>query len=257
MKNSLLTLHNVTKWFEHPKKKTEQKIVLKDLNIHVDEGEFVVLLGASGCGKSTIVNLIAGFEQASRGDVLLEGNPIKEPSSERGVVFQNAVLFPWLTVDENLEFGLKRNNVPKEERQERKKQYLQMVQMEGCEDYYSHQLSGGMQQRVSLARTLILHPKILLMDEPFSALDPVLRHDMQKMVRVIQKELRQTILMVTHDIEEALLLADRIYIMGAKQHGVVKEIVVDGTKRDQEKMMLSPELLMEKNRIMEIFLENQ
>lgn len=253
MADKMLELKGVTKSFTAPGR--QGNIVLQNLDMSVNRGEFVVLLGPSGCGKSTLVNIIAGFEDVDEGSVSLEGKPITGPSSERGVVFQNAVLFPWLTVGENLEFGLKRNKVPKPDREELKSQYLKLVQMENYENYYSHQLSGGMQQRASLARTLALHPKILLMDEPFSALDLVLRNEMQKLVLAIKKKLSQTILMVTHDIEEALLLADRIYILGSDAQGIIKEITVDSSKRDQERMMLSPELLMQKNNIMEIFLQ--
>ncbi|MDD3337349.1 MAG: ABC transporter ATP-binding protein [Lachnospiraceae bacterium] len=255
----LLELNGISKTFAVPTKKNtckyERKQVLENLNLYLKAGEFVVLLGPSGCGKSTLIHMIAGFELPDEGKLLLEGKPISGPSSKRGLVFQKPVLFPWLTVAENLAFGLKRNKVPKAQREELIQKYLHLVQMDGYGDYYGAQLSGGMQQRIALARTLILHPQILLMDEPFSALDPLLRYEMQKLVLSIQQELAQTILMVTHDIEEALLLADRIYILGSCPTGIVQEIVMDKKNHDTNEFMLSHEFLQYKNDIMKTFLQ--
>ncbi|MEE0420577.1 MAG: ABC transporter ATP-binding protein [Lachnospiraceae bacterium] len=246
----LLELKNVGKRFLSPGSKTLQ--VLEHVDLNVGRGELIAILGPSGCGKSTLLNIIAGFEKADQGEVLLEEKPVQGPSSQRGVVFQNAVLFPWLTVEENIAFGLRENRIPKEEREKRIRRYLRLMHLEGYENYYGDQLSGGMQQRASMARVLVLQPQILLMDEPFSALDVVLRHSMQKLVAEIRRELSQTILLVTHDIEEALLLADRIYVMGPCPRGILQEIEVPRG----EELKLSRELFSLKNYIMELFIEN-
>lgn len=246
----LLELKDVGKSFPSPGNRTSK--VLEHVKLNVGRGELIAILGPSGCGKSTLLNIIAGFERADQGEVLLEGEPVLCPSSQRGVVFQNAVLFPWLTVEENIAFGLRENRIAKEEQKRRIRRYLKLVRLEGYEKYYGDQLSGGMQQRASIARALALQPRILLMDEPFSALDAVLRHSMQRLVEEIRRELSQTILLVTHDIEEALLLADRIYVMGPCPRGIIREIEVPGGGEGK----LTRELFAMKNDIMELFIEN-
>lgn len=249
----LLELRHVKKSFRNSW--GSEKEVLKGLELTVESGEIAAILGPSGCGKSTMLNMIAGFEKADEGEIFLDGKRICGPGSDRGVVFQNAVLFPWLTVEENLEFGLKRNKTEKKKRMELIREYLSLVHLEGYGKYQAGELSGGMQQRVSLARTLILNPRILLMDEPFSALDPVLRNHMQELVLNIQKKRGQTILFVTHDIEEALLLADRIYVMGPCPHGIVEEISVKREEKSSKGLFLTENLLEKKNQIMELFLD--
>ncbi|MCC6150818.1 MAG: ABC transporter ATP-binding protein [Planctomycetes bacterium] len=204
------------------------RVALENVNLRVFKGEFVCLVGPSGCGKSTILNLIAGFMQPSDGRVLYKGAPIKGPGPDRAVMFQDHALFPWLTVQRNVEFGLKMANA--QERQIRKKHarnYLAMVNMAGHEREYPHQLSGGMRQRVALARSLALESDVLLMDEPFSALDPTTRDMLHEQLQRIWMETKKTIVFVTHSLKEAIRLADRIVLMGSNPGRIRREIAVD------------------------------
>ncbi|HRJ78408.1 MAG TPA: ABC transporter ATP-binding protein [Planctomycetota bacterium] len=204
------------------------RVALEAVNLRIFKGEFVCLVGPSGCGKSTILNLIAGFMQPSEGRVLYKGRPIAGPGPDRAVMFQDHALFPWLTVQRNVEFGLKMAN--RHERQIRKKvarNYLAMVNMAGHEREYPHQLSGGMRQRVALARSLALESDVLLMDEPFSALDPTTRDMLHEQLQRIWMETKKTIVFVTHSLKEAIRLADRIVLMGTNPGRVRREIAVD------------------------------
>lgn len=198
--------------------------VLEDISLNIEQGAFISILGPSGCGKSTLLNFIAGFEAADKGQVIYEGERIKEPSSERAMVFQSAVLFPWLTVKGNIAYGLKRKGETKKNIQIMLDKYIKKIGLEGFEDYYPHQLSGGMQQRVALARVLILNPQILLMDEPFAALDALSRLNMQQLLLSIWRELKPTIIFVTHDVEEALFLADRVFVLSKRPGKIIREL---------------------------------
>jgi ABC-type nitrate/sulfonate/bicarbonate transport system ATPase subunit len=199
-------------------------LALSSIDLEIGEDEFLTVLGPSGCGKSTLLNIIAGFENATAGEVRLDGRPIREPGPDRGVVFQEYALFPWLNVSQNIEFGLRERGVPKSERQTRVSRQIATVGLDGFEGRYPHELSGGMRQRVALARVLVNDPKILLMDEPFAALDAQTRTIMQtELLRVWSTE-RRTALFITHNIEEAVLLGDRIVVMTARP-GRIKEIV--------------------------------
>jgi NitT/TauT family transport system ATP-binding protein len=199
-------------------------LALSSIDLEIGEDEFLTVLGPSGCGKSTLLNIIAGFENATAGEVRLDGRPIREPGPDRGVVFQEYALFPWLNVSQNIEFGLRERGVPKAERQTRVSRQIATVGLDGFEGRYPHELSGGMRQRVALARVLVNDPKILLMDEPFAALDAQTRTIMQtELLRVWSTE-RRTALFITHNIEEAVLLGDRIVVMTARP-GRIKEIV--------------------------------
>jgi NitT/TauT family transport system ATP-binding protein len=199
-------------------------VALSDIDLDIGEDEFLTILGPSGCGKSTLLNIIAGFEQASGGEVRLDGKIIQQPGPDRGVVFQEYALFPWLNVAENIEFGLRERGVPKAERKTRVSEQIAVVGLGGFENRFPQELSGGMRQRVALARVLVNDPKILLMDEPFAALDAQTRTIMQtELLRVWSAE-RRTALFITHNIEEAVLLGDRIVVMTARP-GRIKEIV--------------------------------
>jgi NitT/TauT family transport system ATP-binding protein len=199
-------------------------VALSSIDLEIGEDEFLTVLGPSGCGKSTLLNIIAGFDQPSGGEVRLDGKPIREPGPDRGVVFQEYALFPWLNVTQNIEFGLRERRVPKTQRRTRVSKQIATVGLEGFEDRFPHELSGGMRQRVALARVLVNDPKILLMDEPFAALDAQTRTIMQtELLRVWSAE-RRTALFITHNIEEAVLLGDRIVVMTARP-GRIKEIV--------------------------------
>lgn len=200
--------------------------VLEDISLHIDEGEIIALLGPSGCGKSTLLNIVAGFEKPDEGQVLFMDKAISAPSPERGVVFQSAVLFPWLTVKQNIAYGLKLHKQKHEVIEEKCSRYIQLVGLEGFENYYPNQLSGGMQQRVALARVLVLEPRILLMDEPFAALDAQTRIAMQQLLLSISIQIRPTVLFVTHDVEEALILADKVYVMSKLPGQIICEVKV-------------------------------
>jgi NitT/TauT family transport system ATP-binding protein len=184
---------------------------LENINLDIAEGEFLCLVGPSGCGKSTLLNVVAGLDQADSGRIILDGQAIDGPGPERVVVFQDGGLFPWLSVRENVEFGLKdRSGLSRARRQEMAEYYLKLVHLEKFKDAYIHELSGGMRQRVSIARGLILEPRILLMDEPFAALDTQTRDLLVEELRGIHDKLRNTILFVTHHVREAAYLGDRV-----------------------------------------------
>ncbi|MCZ8521652.1 MULTISPECIES: ABC transporter ATP-binding protein [Paenibacillus] len=187
--------------------------VLREITLGIREGEFLCLLGPSGCGKSTLLRLIAGMEKPVSGEIEAFGRKVAGPSPERGLIFQDYALFPWLTVRQNIDFGLEMRGTRKKEREETIARYLQLFGLEECGDFYPKQLSGGMRQRVAIARSLCLSPRLLLMDEPFAALDAMLRHKLQDDLLGIWARERITFVLVTHDVEEAVYLADRIVLM--------------------------------------------
>jgi NitT/TauT family transport system ATP-binding protein len=185
------------------------KSVLTDLSLCLDRGEFVCVLGRSGCGKSTLINLVAGFTFPTSGRILVQGNPVERPGPDRCVVFQDDALFPWLTVEENIAFGLRN----KKRYQDRVASLLDMTGLTGFRKYLPEEISGGMKQRVALARVLVLDPGILLMDEPFAALDAQTREEMQALFLDLWARFHHTVLFVTHDVREAVFLADRVLVM--------------------------------------------
>jgi NitT/TauT family transport system ATP-binding protein len=203
-------------------------IILNNLNLDIREGEFVTIVGPSGCGKSTLLNILAGLDTAFKGDILVDSKPINEsPDRDRIVVFQEGALFPWLTVYQNIEFGLKIAKVPSNQRKIIITKYIHLVQLSNFTNAFIHQLSGGMKQRVAIARALTLNPKILLMDEPFAAFDVQTRKLLYKEVLKIQQETNKTILFVTHNINEAVALGDRVIVMSPKLKNIKKEFIVD------------------------------
>ena len=191
-----------------------------------DIGEFRVFLGPSGCGKSTLLRMLAGLDQPTSGQVLINGQPVGPPGRERGMVFQKYTSFPWLTVGENIAYGPKINGVPEAERRQIVEHLIDAVGLRGFEKSYPHTLSGGMQQRVAIARTLANRPQVILMDEPFGALDAQTRGDMQQLLMHIWDETASTILFVTHDVDEAIYLADRIFVLSARPGTIVEDIPV-------------------------------
>jgi NitT/TauT family transport system ATP-binding protein len=188
---------------------------VEDISLEIDRGEFVTVIGPSGCGKTTLLNILAGFEQPSAGQVLLEGRPIDRPGADRGVVFQEYALFPWLTLRQNVAYGPRERGIPSTLIRELTDRTLDMVRLTGAENRYPHELSGGMRQRAALARVLINDPKILLMDEPFAALDAQTRARLQQEVARLWTETHKTVFFVTHSVEEAVLLGDRVVAMTA------------------------------------------
>lgn len=199
---------------------------LNDINIEFRTGEFVCILGPSGCGKSTLLNIIAGLEFATSGKILLDKNEIIGAGPDRVVMFQEPALFPWLRVIENVEFGMRMMGIAKAERRQRALKYLKMVHLTRFQTSYIHELSGGMRQRVALARALTMNSPLLLMDEPFAALDSQTKNILQMELQRIWLETKKTIIFVTHSVEEAILLADRVIVMAANPGKIKKEFVI-------------------------------
>jgi NitT/TauT family transport system ATP-binding protein len=199
-------------------------LALDEVSLEVGEREFVALLGPSGCGKSTLLYLIGGFLPTVNGQILIDGKPVAGPGPDRGIVFQHFALFPWKTVRANILYGLERQGLPRAEREQRAQAYVDLVGLKGFEDSYPSQLSGGMKQRTALARTLAFDPKILLMDEPFGALDAQTRSLMQAELLRIWQQTPKTVIFVTHDVQEAVYLADRVAVMSARP-GRIKAVV--------------------------------
>ena len=222
-KNVLIQCDHITKTY-HDIDKGQELVAIDDLSLEIENGEFVMVLGPSGCGKTTLLNILAGFERTSGGKVLLENREIKGPGADRGVVFQEYALFPWLTLKQNVAYGLRERNVPSKQVQEITDHYLKMVGLNGFENRYPHELSGGMRQRAALARVLVNDPKVLLMDEPFAALDAQTRSVLQRELARLWAETRKTVFFITHSVEEAVLLGDRVLILSARP-GRIKEVI--------------------------------
>jgi NitT/TauT family transport system ATP-binding protein len=199
---------------------------LDDITLEIKDGEFVALLGPSGCGKSTLLNLLAGFEMRSGGELTFDGAPVDKPGPDRGVVFQEASLFPWLNVWDNITFGPRVQGLKHDEYESKARAMLKLVGLEAFAHALPAQLSGGMRQRVGIARVLVMSPRALLMDEPFGALDAQTRLAMQQLLLDVWQTLGTTVLFVTHDIDESILLADRICIMSARPGRITREIAV-------------------------------
>ena len=210
-----------------------QIIALDGIDLEIADDEFLTVLGPSGCGKTTLLNVVAGFETASGGEVRVDGEVVLKPGPDRGVVFQEYALFPWLTVEQNIEFGLRERRVPRAKRKARVRQQIASVGLSGFEQRYPQELSGGMRQRVALARVLVNDPKILLMDEPFAALDAQTRSIMQQELLRVWSADRRTAIFITHNIEEAILLGDRVVVMTARP-GRIKDIVAVGLPRPRD-----------------------
>ena len=220
--SAILSARHVTKTFAG--ERGRPLVAIEDVSLDVDEGEFLCLLGASGCGKSTMLSLFAGFLQPSSGRVMLRNQPITRIEPRCGMVFQSYALFPWKTVRGNVEFGLKMQGVGRVARRATAQRFIDMVKLTGFENHYPAELSGGMQQRVTLARILAANPEVLLMDEPFAALDAMTRQIMQEELLRIHDANGKTTVFITHSIDEALILSDRIAVMSARP-GRIKTIL--------------------------------
>jgi NitT/TauT family transport system ATP-binding protein len=223
---------------------------LADVDFEIAEGEFVALLGPSGCGKSTLLNILAGFERLSGGTVRFDGRPILKPGPDRGVVFQEAALLPWLTVWENVVFGPKVQGLPKAAYEARARDIIRVVGLESFHEALPVQLSGGMRQRVGIARVLVMEPRALLMDEPFGALDAQTRLSMQQLLLDVWQKLKTTVLFVTHDIDEAILLADRVCVMSARPGRITRDIPITLRRPRSVDDLIAPEFVAFKAMIM-------
>jgi NitT/TauT family transport system ATP-binding protein len=219
-----LQLKAVTKTFYS---RNHKLTALEDISFEVAQGEFVCIIGPSGCGKSTLLNIIAGLEKPDQGEVLIDGQSIEKPGPDRVVMFQDDALFPWLNVLSNIEFGMKMKNTPKEKRRALALEFLRMVHLSSFKHSFTHELSGGMKQRVALARALAINPRILLMDEPFGALDAQTREILQADLQDIWSLTEKTIIFVTHNVREAVCLGDRVLVCSARPGRIKKEVRID------------------------------
>jgi NitT/TauT family transport system ATP-binding protein len=229
-----LTIEHVSKLFSTPTRGRGgvQLVALRDIALRIAHGEFLVLVGPSGCGKSTLLDLLAGLTQPTSGRILIDGTPITGPGSDRGIVFQQYALLPWRTAQENVEFGLELGKLGKRERADRAREHLDLVGLRGFEHAYPHQLSGGMKQRVAIARSLATDPQLLIMDEPFGALDALTRESLQAQLVQIWERTGKTIVFVTHSIDEAVYLGQRVAVMSARP-GRIKSIIDIPLKTDK------------------------
>lgn len=242
----MLETKQLTQIFQHG---DSERTVLNQIDLRIHKREFVCVIGPSGCGKSTLSRVVAGLDDYHSGEVLVEGQKIKGPSSERGMVFQGYTLFPWKTVKENVMFGPLMKGISQTRAEEMAREWINIIGLEKYENQFPHELSGGMKQRVAIARALVNEPKILLMDEPFGALDPYTRQKMQKHLMDLWQNIDITILFVTHDMDEAILLADRIVALKANP-GEVKEIIEVNLPRPRTmELMQSPEFKQLRQRV--------
>lgn len=238
-----LELKGLCKHFDNSEKAT-----LKKIDLTVENGEFLCIVGVSGCGKSTLLNLVAGLEKPTEGTILLDGKEVTGPGADRTVMFQEHGLYPWLSVLENVEFGMKLSGVPKKEREEKAMYYLEMVHLAEYRDYPIHQISGGMRQRTALARALTMDSKVLLMDEPFSALDKQTSNRLREELQRIWMETKKTILFITHSVEEAVYLADRVVVLSPENATIADIVHID---LDRPRHVYSPEFVELRHRILE------
>jgi NitT/TauT family transport system ATP-binding protein len=218
-----LRVENISKNFKND---SSIHTVLKDLSFSVSEGQFVTLLGPSGCGKTTLLTIIAGFQTASGGKVLINGVQVTKPGPDRGFVFQNYALFPWMTIRDNILYPMKQRKIPGKEREKRLAELLYMAQLEGKEKMFPYQLSGGMKQRVAFIRALAGRPEVLLMDEPLGAVDMQMRQSLQEDLETLWLKDKTTVVMVTHDVDEAIYLSDRVIVMSAQEGKIVEDMSV-------------------------------
>ncbi len=247
--SSQLSIQGVSRVFTSPKGQTTQ--ALTPVDFEVRENDFVTILGPSGCGKSTLLRIVAGLDQPTTGQVLLDGAPVQGPGADRGMVFQSYTLFPWLTIEQNIRFGLRERGMPEREQKERANYFIAKVGLRGFEQHFPKQLSGGMQQRTAIARALANDPKILLLDEPFGALDNQTRVLMQELLLGIWESAQKTVLFVTHDIDEAIFMANRVAVFSARPGRIKTELAVDFRHPRHYTIKTSPEFMALKARLTE------
>ena len=248
-----LVIENVTKRFATPK--GDAVVALENISAYVEKSEFVTIVGTSGCGKSTLLKIVAGLERPTSGRVLLDGRETRDPGADRGMVFQSYTLYPWLTVRENIAFGLRLKKVSKGEIDDIVRYYLDKVGLTGFDTYFPKALSGGMKQRVAIARAMANNPEILLLDEPFGALDAQTRALMQELLLQLMEETRMTVLFVTHDIDEAIFLGDVVYVMTARPGRIKEEIKVDVPHPRSPDIKMTPMFLDLKKKVVKLIRE--
>ena len=246
---SQLSIQGVSRTFTSAKGVATQALLPVDFEVR--ENDFVTILGPSGCGKSTMLRIVAGLDSPTSGRVLLDGRPVEGPGADRGMVFQSYTLFPWLTIEQNIRFGLRERGMPEALQKERAAYFIAKVGLRGFEQHFPKQLSGGMQQRTAIARALANDPKILLMDEPFGALDNQTRVLMQELLLGIWESERKTVLFVTHDIDEAIFMANRVAVFSARPGRIKTELAVDLPHPRHYTIKTSPEFMDLKARLTE------
>ncbi|MFB5268277.1 ABC transporter ATP-binding protein [Paenibacillus enshidis] len=228
--NAKISCKNLNKIYRSKKSET---FALKDINMDIADNEFISVVGPSGCGKSTLLRIFAGLDEATTGDVMVDNRIMTGPGADRGMVFQAYTLFPWLTVENNIRFGLKVKKMSKAEADQIVEKYLKLVGLTDFRHRLPKELSGGMKQRVAIARALANSPEVLLMDEPFGALDPDTKGNMQLQLRELWEKEKHTVIFITHDIEEAVFLSQRVYVMSARPGRIIADIAIDlPTRRD-------------------------
>jgi NitT/TauT family transport system ATP-binding protein len=249
---STITVDRVSREFETDKTSV---LALDDVSLHIPDGHFAMIVGGSGCGKSTLLNIIAGLDQPTTGTVTIDGHEVESPGRERGMVFQSYTLFPWLRVRENVEFGPSLQGIDSRTRRQRADELLEEVGLTDFADAFPNQLSGGMQQRVAIARALANDPEVLLMDEPFGALDALTRSSAQRFLTNLWQQRRRTIVFVTHDIDEAIFLGDTVYVMSARPGRVREVVAVDIPRPRTIEAVADPEFGRLKASILSMILE--
>lgn len=249
--NPKLLVKNLSK--SYPVRGDRHLTVLQNIDIEIFPREFICLVGASGCGKSTLLNIIAGLTPPSAGEVLVDGRSVTgKPGSDRGMVFQGYTLYPWLTVAQNIAFGLQFQKMSKSEQRDKVSYFLNVVGLEKFAKSYPKQLSGGMKQRVAIARALANEPAVLLMDEPFGALDAQTKEQMQEFLLELWSKTHVTVLMITHDVEEAIYLSQRIYVLSARPGQVKSEIPIQLPEHRELDIKLSPEFIDIKRQVLQL-----
>lgn len=252
-KQSLIKIKNMSLKYGEGSNTT---LALKNIDLEINRGEFITVLGPSGCGKSSLLKTIAGYIRPTSGSVKMEGREIEAPDWHRGVVFQSPTLYPWMTVNQNVEFGPKMRNLPEAKIKEIRDYFLDEVDLSGVGENYTFELSGGMKQRVAIARVLANYPQVVLMDEPFGALDALTRENMQNLIRNIWQENNTTIFFITHDVDEALLLADKVVLMSKQPGSIIDIFEVDFTrqilKKGAKDVVHQDDYYQLKNKIMDI-----
>lgn len=251
MSSGAIALHGVDVHFGEGQTAVQ---ALSGIDLKIEPGEFVSILGPSGCGKSTIIGALAGFTQISSGELRVDAERVTAPGPERGVVFQQHTLFPWKTVAKNVEFGLKMRGVGKAERERKAREILASMGLSEFLSHYPHQLSGGMQQRVNLARVLVNRPRVILMDEPFCSLDAQTRLQMQELLLSLWHELHMTVVFVTHEVDEALFLSDRVIVLTQRPARIKTEVSVDLPRPRTRDLLTSSEFVTLKRQLLELLL---